>query len=461
MKITTAKKARTDTWIIVKSPSQAPAIKDFEGAAGETTVRYEKKNTLIYCGTGDCESAAAIRNAAANGVRKAQSLRRSAVSLFLPDASVDGAAEAAAEGAALAAYTFDKFKSMRSKTVSHIECIGAGMPASRLRRITSIARGVFYARDLINDNAHTVTPGYLASQARALVRGESDMSCTVLSEKEIRRHGLGLLEAVGQGSPYPPRLILISYTGNSRAKQTTALVGKGITFDSGGQNLKPSGSIESMREDMAGAAAVMGVMHALRALKPKINVTGVIAAAHNAIDGNAYFPGDVYRSYAGKSVEITNTDAEGRLALADAIAFAEKKYAPAAIIDFATLTGGILVALGPVLAGLFANDELLARRLFDAGERTGERLWQFPLYSEYFEFMKSDIADIRNTAKLKRGHASSITGAAFIGSFVEKTPWAHIDIAGTAFNESEARGIVPKLGAGFGVRLALDYLLQK
>jgi leucyl aminopeptidase len=199
-------------------------------------------------------------------------------------------------------------------------------------------------------------------------------------------------------------------------------------------------------------------MKALVSLKPTVNIIGAIPAAHNAIGSNAYFPGDIYTSYSGKTVEITNTDAEGRLVLADAFSYVQKHYRPTEIIDFATLTGSILIALGDTVAGLFSNNAALADRLLAAGEKTGERLWRLPVYEEHSEVMKSELADLRNTANLKKGHAGSITGAAFLQEFAGKTPWAHIDIAGTAFNEREARGEVPKYGTGFGVRLMWKYM---
>jgi leucyl aminopeptidase len=213
---------------------------------------------------------------------------------------------------------------------------------------------------------------------------------------------------------------------------------------------------------MAGAAAVLGVMKSLAVLRPKINVIGVIPAAHNAIGGNAYFPGDVYNSYSGKTVEIWSTDAEGRLVLADAISYCQDKFKPTSIIDLATLTGGVLYALGDFVAALFSNNDKLANDLFNAGERTGERMWRLPLYKEYCESVKGDLGDLRNVSKLKKGYASSITGAAFIKEFVNNnTPWAHLDIAGTAYNEGQPHGEVPAYATGFGVRLLLDYLLHK
>jgi leucyl aminopeptidase len=200
-------------------------------------------------------------------------------------------------------------------------------------------------------------------------------------------------------------------------------------------------------------------MKALSSLGLAVNVTGVIPAAYNAVDGRSYLPGDILTSFSGKTVEIANTDAEGRLVLADAVSYCQRYYRPTAIIDFATLTGGILVCLADFVAGLFSRDDALAQGLFEAGERTGERLWRLPLYEEYTETLKGDLADLRNISKLKRGWASSITGAAFIGHFVDEgMPWAHIDIAGTGFNEGAARGEIPQYGTGFGVLLIMEYL---
>ncbi len=354
-------------------------------------------------------------------------------------------------------YRFEKYKKEKSTQLTALEIVGDGISLREAGRVLTICECVNYARDLVNENAHIANPEFLAGQARAIARS-GRMRAEILGEKEIAKKGLRLLGAVGQGSEYPPRLVVLEYRGNPGSKDVTAVVGKGITFDSGGQNLKPTGHIETMRLDMAGSAAVLAVMKALSALSPKINVTGVCALAHNAIGEHSYFPGDVYRAYSGATVEIISTDAEGRLVLADAIAYCKETRKPSRIIDLATLTGGILSSLGAHVAGLFSNDDELAVRLFDAGEKSGERLWRFPLYDEYVESIKSDIADLRNVSSLKKGYASSITGAAFIGEFAGKTPWAHLDIAGTAFNEDSARGENPQFATGFGVRLLLKFL---
>ncbi len=459
MNIRVSKTAAFDTRIVFVTKTRRGLPRDMEGGAQEVAVRYEKGTTVIYCGLGETKGVTGdiVRSQAARGMQQAAALKRARVSLVVPALRSVDALEACVSGAVLGGYAFTKFKSETRDEVKLLEIVGTGIPRRQVAALKELSDSVCFSRDLVNDNAGNINPERLAREARRIARG-TGMRCTVLDENAIERKGLGLLKAVGQASPFPPRLILLEYRGAPRSGKKTALVGKGITFDSGGQNLKPSGHIETMRCDMAGAAAVLGAMRAVSRLKPRVNVVGVIPAAHNAIGNSAYFPGDVYTSYAGKTVEISNTDAEGRLVLADAIAYVIKNRQPTELIDLATLTGGVLIALGDTVAGLFSNNDLMAEQLARAGERTGERLWRLPVYSEHGEAMKSDIADLRNTAKLPRGHASSITGAAFLKEFVGDTPWAHIDIAGTAFNDREPRGEVPRFGTGFGVRLVYDYL---
>lgn len=459
MKVTISRTPKSETHITFLTEESKARPKDFEGKKDEITVRYKGKNTIIYCGLGKREKCTdtVLRSAAAVGIRKAIDLKRKKVSVIDPKIKKTGA-RALIEGTVLGSYTFAKYKTEKPKALSTVELVSKNVTKKEAEDITSVCECIRYARDLVNDNAHEIIPDRLAEEAKSIASLSNDISCTVLREKEIREKGLKLLYAVGQGSPYPPRLAILKYRGNPGSKKNTAIVGKGITFDSGGQNLKPSSHIETMRCDMAGAAAVLGLMKAVAILKPAINVTGVVPAAHNAIDSTSYLPGDTYTSYSGKTVEILNTDAEGRLALADALAFCIKNFAPTEIIDLATLTGSVVSALGDTVAGLFSNNDELAEKLFRSGEKTGERLWRMPMYDEHREAMKSDIADLRNISKLKRGVAGSITAAAFIESFVNDLPWAHIDIAGTAFNEGEIRGEIPKFGTGFGIRLLMDYL---
>ncbi len=436
-------------------------IPDFMADAGEVGVRYSGENTIIYGGMGEKDSVtnAIIRNVSAKAIQKAIELKRDKVSVIIPssDAPAEGS-KAVIEGIILGAYKFDKYKSEKAHQVDTVELVGA-ISSADAQKITSICEAVNYSRDLVNENASVITPERLAKEASELEKYDN-VKVTVLKSKELEREGLGLICAVGQGSTTPPRLIIIEYNG-SNSKTKTALVGKGITFDSGGQNLKPTGSIESMREDMAGAAAVLGVMKALASLKSSVNVIGVIAAAHNAIGSKSFFPGDIYRSYSGKTVEIHSTDAEGRLILADAISYCQANYRPSELIDLATLTGGILSTFGEYVSGLFSNNDELAQRLFKSGEITNERLWRLPLYKEYSDSLKGDLGDLRNLSKFKKGYASSIIGAAFLQEFVNDIPWAHLDIAGTSFNNGSSRGEIPQYGTGFGVRLLLDFLLNK
>jgi leucyl aminopeptidase len=462
MKLKISKAASFSTVVVFRVKGATPALQDFMGEKGDMTVRYEGKRATIYCGLGDktTVTSALVRGAAASGIRHALHLKRSEVTVIAPDEIDRKQAlwRSALEGAVLGAYSFEKYKSEKEAKLGALEIVSGIMPIGEAQRVVSLCESVNYAKDLVNDNAHVVTPEYCANEAKEIAE-KGRMKCVVLDEKAIVKKGLGLLMAVGQGSAYMPRLVFLEYRGDPKSSELTAIVGKGITFDSGGQNLKPTGYIETMRTDMAGAAAILGTMRALGAFRPKKNVLGVLSLAQNAIGRNAFFPGDVYTSYCGKTVEINSTDAEGRLVLADAISYCIDQYKPSRVIDFATLTGGIITALGTTVAGLFSNDEKLSKELFNAGERADERLWAFPLYKEYIESMKSDIADLRNTSKKKKGWASSITGAAFIKEFVGKTSWAHIDIAGTAFNEDGDSGVVGQGATGFGIRLLAEYFL--
>ncbi len=463
MKIKLSKSPKSPTRIQFLQEEADKLPPDFHGNSGEVTVRYESGLTVIYCGIGKKEQCTerTLRTAGARGIQKAIELKRDRVAMILPEVKWLSTQQKlnCVEGALLGKYRFVKYRSEKPVTVETLELVGADLTLSDVSRLEIIADGVNFTRDLVNENAREMIPERIAKEARAIAKS-CGMKITILDEKEIERQGLGLLKAVGQSSPYPPRLILLEYTGKSSSKERTAIVGKGVTFDSGGLNLKPTGSIETMREDMAGAAAVLGAMKCIGALKPKVNVTGVIAAAYNGIGPDAFFPGDIYKSYQGLTVEINSTDAEGRLILADAIAYCRDKCKPTSIIDLATLTGGILVSFADVVAGLFSTDDSLAESLFEAGERSGERLWRMPLYQEFSDSIKGEMSDLRNLSKFKRGHGGSIVGAAFIKEFTGDVPWAHLDIAGTAWNEGSVKGEIPQYATGFGVRLLLEHLLK-
>jgi len=318
---------------------------------------------------------------------------------------------------------------------------------------TKVMKGVYLTRDLVNGNADDVTPEYLAARAFDLQKEYPAIHVENYSKEWIEKKGMGLLSAVSRASSKDPQFVTISYKGDPLSEEHTVLVGKAITFDTGGLNLKPVGSIESQKEDMAGAAVVLGALKAAAELSLKMNITGVFAATENAIGSHAYKPGDVYRSLSGKTVEISNTDAEGRLTLADVLYWVVTELAPTRIIDFATLTGAMVVALGGEAAGIMSNSDSLLKELVNAGNKIHERCWRFPLFEEYKEELKSTIADMKSAPTREGG---AILAGVFLHEFVGKVPWAHLDIAGVAFCE-KAKRYLPKMASGFGVRLMIQY----
>jgi leucyl aminopeptidase len=323
---------------------------------------------------------------------------------------------------------------------------------ARVERTATICRGVKLARDLVSQPGNVVTPAYLADTARELA-ARHNLECRVYEYEELEKLGMNALLAVGRGSAEAPRLIVLEYRGAVERSRPVVLVGKGITFDSGGISIKPGAGMEEMKTDMAGSAAVLGAMQAAAGLELPLNLVGIIPTAENMPDGKAYKPGDVVTSLSGTTIEITNTDAEGRLILCDALHFA-LQFRPAAMIDLATLTGACVVALGHEASGLMGNDRRLISSLKQAGERCGERVWELPLWDGYGEAMKSDIADLKNAGSRDGG---SITAGWFLKQFVGSTRWGHLDIAGTAWVD-KARPCSPKGATGVGVRLLIEYL---
>jgi leucyl aminopeptidase len=458
MKVSISDTPKHLTHIVYISEEEKQRVPDFSGKKNEVHVIYDNKKAIIYCGIGEKKNItdAVIRNSTAYAIQKALELKREEVSVLIFWDNKKTYWKEALEGCILGSYKFTKYKTEKEPTITSINLVGKNINNKEVEKKQFICECVNFARDIVNENAHVANPQYIAQIAKEIAK-TSKLKIEILDEKQIAKKGLRLIEAVGAASHFPPRLVLIEYKGNPSSKEKIAIVGKGITFDSGGLNLKPTGHIETMRSDMAGAAAVLGTIKAIGKIKPRINIVGVCPLVHNAIGKKAYFPGDVYKSYSGKTVEIGCTDAEGRLILADAISYCKDKYKPTTIIDLATLTGGILVCFGNVAAGLFSNNDNLAEKLLAASKATDEKLWQLPIYEELAETIKSDIADINNVSKLKKGYASSITGAAFIKEFVGDIPWAHLDIAGTAFNEDKPKGIIPQFATGFGVRLLLNF----
>ncbi len=373
------------------------------------------------------------------------------------EACPDSGVQALCEGAELGAFRFDRYKENKKKAR---DCrLSLLMPRIRkstpaqIRRATVVAAAANEARALAHEPPNVINPVTLASRARALAKS-AGLRCKVLDDTQMARLKMGALLAVGKASHTPPRLIVMEY-GRPSSQKPIVLIGKAITFDTGGYSLKDRHGMVGMKYDKCGGMAVLGIMKALANLKLKVPVVGIIAAAENMISGQAYRPNDIIRAMSGKTIEIISTDAEGRLVLADALTYAQKKYRPRAIIDLATLTGGVVVSLGRVRAGLFCNDDRLRDRLMAAGERTFERLWPLPLDDEYDKLIKGDDSDIKNSGGRE---AHPVIGAVFLKQFVDpKIPWAHIDIAGVA-TTAEDQPYCPKGATGFGVRLLADYL---
>ncbi len=369
------------------------------------------------------------------------------------------AIRAAAEGILLSNYKFTKYKTEdkdKNKPIKDVHLLVKKTDYVKdiIAETQIICNATNFVRDMQNENADVMTTLMIEKISQDIAK-KHKLKITVFDEKQLKKMGMNLLLAVGNGSRYPPRFIVLEYKGAGSSKDTTAILGKGITFDSGGLNLKPTKYIETMKFDMTGAALVIGIIKAAAELKMRVNLVGVIPACENMIGPSSYKPGDVYVSYSGKSVEIGNTDAEGRLILADALAYTEKNIEPSRIIDFATLTGAIMVSFGEYVAGMMGTDKESSKKIFDAGQRTHERVWELPLYDEYAEEIKSEMADINNIGY--GPYAGSIMGGIFLKKFVEKTPWTHLDIAGTAWWE-KARYYTPKCGTGFGIRLMIEYL---
>ena len=435
---------------------------DFCGKEGETLLLYQKgglEKRLLLLGLGERSLCLpeTLRCSYALAVKAMRVKKMKSANILLPKVETikeDILCKAVAEGIFLANYSFDQWKEEKHPGLEKVCFCGMDREGAALLKKTEIvSQTVTFVRDLVNGNADDIDANLLKKIAKDYEKEYASVKTTILDKKALEKEKMGLMLAVGRAATCDPALIILEYRGNPKSKKTIAIVGKGITYDTGGLNIKVNAGMEMMKCDMAGAAVALGIIRAAAELKLKVNLISTLAVAENAIGPNSYKPGDVYRSYCGKTVEITNTDAEGRLVLADAISYIEKNYAPTQMIDFATLTGGVVVALGEEATGLFSNNDTLAAALEKAGERTHERLWRLPLYPEYKEYLKSPIADIKNSGSKK---ASAGSGATFIQFFVKNVPWAHLDIAGTAYL-SELKPYHPTSATGIGIRLLIDF----
>ncbi len=429
---------------------------DIKGKTGETHLFYINEKRILLLGLGKKEKydATAVRLAAGTVVRTA--IAKKIDSIAIECLCIDcGNCQAVGEGLVLGSYQFLDYKTNQKDVFELKSATVLGCDSTHIAKGAAIGNAVCFARDLGNHPGNVTTPTRLADAAKEIAE-EGEMKLTVFDRDEFTEMGMGGLAGVAQGTDEPPKFIILEYMkgGNEKPK---VLVGKGLTFDAGGISIKPAGNMDEMKYDMCGSATVLGTMKAVASLKPKMNIVCIVPSTENLLGAKAYKPGDVLEAYNGKTIEVLNTDAEGRLILADGLSYASKHYDPEFILDFATLTGAILIALGHVATGIMGTNDELIKQIKDASNNTGEKVWELPLWPEFCKQIKSEIADVKNMGAARQ--AGSIAAGAFLKEFVDKDiPWAHFDIAGTAWG-GQTTSIDPKGSAtGWGIRLTLDLL---
>jgi leucyl aminopeptidase len=437
---------------------------EFDGKPGSSAVTRVGANSpirkiiLVGLGQSDALTLDSLRNIAAAIARIAKKERVKTLGISLAITANDPAltAQAITEGILLALHQDNRFKSEpeeKAAKLERIDLIGLGSQDSAITRAKQIGDGVILARELVSAPPNSLTPMKMAETAEAIA-SEHGLALEILEQEDCEKLGMGAFLGVAQASDLPPKFIHLTYKPEGTPRRKVAIIGKGLTFDSGGLNIKGAGSgIETMKMDMGGGAATLGAAKAIGQLKPDVEVHFISAATENMISGKAMRPGDILTASNGKTIEVNNTDAEGRLTLADALVFAEKLGVDA-IVDLATLTGACIVALGNDIAGLWSTDEALASQLKTAAEEAGEKFWQLPMEEKYFEGLKSPIADMKNTGPRAGG---SITAALFLKQFVQETPWAHLDIAGPVWADKES-GCNNAGATGFGVRTLVNWV---
>lgn len=439
---------------------------EFKGSVGSSAVTRVgagssiRKIILVGLGKPDALKLDSLRRTAAAIARTAKQQKVKTLGISLPLVNDDPAlsAQAITEGIVLALHQDNRFKSDpedKGAKLEQVDLLGLGNQEAAITRAQAICSGVILARELVAAPSNVVTPTTLAETAEAIA-SEYGLTLEVLEQEECEKLGMGAFLGVAKASDMPPKFIHLTYKPEGTPKRKLAIVGKGLTFDSGGLNIKVAGSgIEMMKTDMGGAAATLGAAKAIAQIKPDTEVHFISAATENMISGKAMHPGDILTASNGKTIEVNNTDAEGRLTLADALVFTEKLGVDA-IVDLATLTGACIIALGNDIAGLWTTDDSVASQLKAASEAAGEKFWQMPLEDKYFEGMKSPIADMKNTGPRPGG---SITAALFLKQFVKETPWAHLDIAGPVWSDKED-GCNNSGATGFPVRTLVNWVLS-
>jgi len=444
---------------------------DFTGRTNQISVIYTrgggpvKRIVMVGLGKRADFTLERLRGAYAKAAQQIRSLNIGEFSSALHfrgiDLPLERMAEGVVEGVLLGLYRFLPFKTVDLEPTNHeiagftlLESDDAAYKAIRAGAKTAeiIAAAVSFARDIVSTPSNEMTPTDLANEARESAKGKN-IRCTVLDAGQMKELGMNALLGVARGSQAPPQLIILEYRGGKKSSPVIALVGKGITFDSGGISIKPSEKMDQMKTDMAGGAAVIAAVRAAAELGLPLNLVGIVPATENLPGGNAYKPGDILTSLSGRTIEVVTTDAEGRLILADALTYAGR-YKPAAIIDLATLTGACIVALGDHVIGMMGTDDELKQEIREAADLTGEKVWELPLWEEYHELIKGDAADYKNSGGRAGG---AITAAAFLSKFTGDTPWVHLDIAGPAWLTKE-KPYIPKGASGVGVRLLVQFL---
>ena len=450
--------------------SHALTAAQFKGKKGDSLTLVNPgtgPSHLIFIGLGDAKTVTEgqLEEAGARALAAALAAKVTQLDIIaaLPKSVKIDAAQAAAllgSGARLRAYRFDKYRTKDKaedkpvlKAVT-IVTAAADKAKKAYAPFAAIAESVAFTRDIVSEPANVIYPETLAAQCRTLAK--LGVKVEVLGEAQMKKLGMGSLLGVGQGSVRESQLVVMQWLGGKKGQKPVALIGKGVTFDTGGISIKPSGGMEEMKWDMAGSAAVIGTMRALAGRKAAVNVVGVVGLVENMPDGNAQRPGDVVTSMSGQTIEVINTDAEGRLVLADALWYTQDRFKPQCMVDLATLTGAIIVCLGSHRAGLFSNNDKLAAALDAAGARTNERLWRMPLGPEYDKMINCDIADMQNVGEGRE--AGSTTAAQFLQRFTNDVPWAHLDIAGVAWQNKPLSPLAPKGAVGWGVRMLNDWI---
>ncbi|MCB9916508.1 MAG: leucyl aminopeptidase [Planctomycetes bacterium] len=477
----TGKLPRTALLIVLAAEGEAPALpdgvalapaalEDFRGEfrqvrLSDATAGAARRVLLVGLGKREDVDGERVRRAAAIAVKKAETVEAEDATFFVPEAvaAMAGGASAfgsaLAEGAVMGAYRYDGGKSApKPAKLKKVATLGKGAALkSGVEHGVVLGEANCFTRDLQNKAGNQMTPTQLAAEARGLAKRSTRITCKVLEEAGMKALGMGLLLGVSAGSEEPAKLIHLVYKPKGKSKGRIAFVGKGLTFDAGGISLKPSKGMEEMRYDMSGSAAVLGAFHALAGLDVPYEVHGVVPSSENLADGKATKPGDVHVSMKGLTVEVINTDAEGRLILADALHYVCAKVKPDTLIDLATLTGAVVMGLGHEVSGMFSTCDELRDRLSAAGRATGEKVWPLPLEPAFVENLKDSPADLRNICSPNMG-GGSIAGAAFLSQFVDGPAWAHLDIAGSAWNQNARDYTGGKGGTGVGARLLVQYL---